>query len=95
MQRMRCIYSKARRVLIWFDEDAVDAGGAIDSIRQLDSSFKTLYRKRLITNLLPAFGTWTIILGDAFSTSKVPTDFDWGPVLQLLKYPWFLRTWII
>ena len=95
VQRMGRIYSKARRVLIWLGEDTEVTGGAIGSIKQLDSYFKALYRKRRLTNLLPAFGTWTTILSDAFPTSKVPTDFDWVPVLQLLEHPWFLRTWII
>ena len=95
VQRMGRIYSKARRVLIWLGEEPKDTGGAIGSIKQLDTYFKALYRKRRITRLLPAFGTWTTILSDAFPTSKVPIDFDWGPVLQLLERPWFLRTWII
>ena len=95
VQRMGRIYSKARRVLIWLGEDTEDTGGAIGSIKQLDHYFKALYRKRRITNLLPAFGTWTTILIDAFPNSKVPADFDWGPVFRLLERPWFLRTWII
>ena len=95
VQRMGRIYSKARRVLIWLGEDTKGTVGAIGLIKQLDTHFKALYRKRRITKLLPAFGTWTAILSDAFPTSKVPTDFDWGPVFQLLEHPWFLRTWII
>ncbi len=95
VQRMGLIYSRARRVLVWLGEDVEDTRGAIGSIKQLDSYFKALYRKRRITNLLPAFGTWTSVLSDAFPSSKVPTDFDWGPVLHLLERPWFLRTWII
>ena len=95
VQRMGQIYSRARRVLIWLGEDVEDTRGAIGSIKQLDFYFKALYRKRRITNLLPAFGTWTAVFSDALPTSKVPTDFEWGPVLRLLERPWFLRTWII
>ena len=95
VQRMGHIYSRARRVLIWLGEDVEETRGAIGSIKRLDSYFKALYPKRRITNLLPAFGTWTTVLSDVFPTSKVPIDFDWGPVLRLLECPWFLRTWII
>ena len=95
VQRMGQIYSRARRVLIWLGEDVQDTRGAIGSIKQLDFHFKALYRKRHITNLLPAFGTWTAVFSDALPTSKVPADFEWGPVLRLLERPWFLRTWII
>ena len=72
------IYSKARRVLISLDEDTEAAGGTIGSTMQLDSYFKSLYCNRRITNLYPAFGTWMTILSDAFPTSKLPADFDWG-----------------
>ena len=66
MQRMGRIYSKARRFLIWLGEDTEGTGGPIGSIMQLDSYFKSLYYKRRITNLLPAFRTWMTILSDAF-----------------------------
>ena len=72
VQLMGRICSKARRALIWLDEDTQGTGGASGWTMQLDSYFTSLYCKRRVTNLLPAFRTWMTILNDAFSTSKVP-----------------------
>ena len=70
MQRIGRIYSKARRVLILLDEDTEGIGGAIGPTIQLDSYLKSLYCKRRIANLLPAFGTWMTNLSNTFPTSR-------------------------
>ncbi|RSL71752.1 hypothetical protein CEP53_001376 [Fusarium sp. AF-6] len=90
------IYSQARRVLIYLGKTDSSVDGAMKSIRQLDWKFMPIHVRRY-NSRLAAFGpagTWLI---DCLPRMKaIPEDkISWGPIINLLRRPWFQRTWVI
>ncbi|KAF1967161.1 HET-domain-containing protein [Bimuria novae-zelandiae CBS 107.79] len=89
---MDSIYSGARQVLIWLGEENNEVKGAFQVMKRLECSFKGLHRKRYISNRAPFLDS---TLNTLFPTPLLGPDFEWEPVLALLRQPWFQRMWII
>jgi hypothetical protein len=90
--KMDTIYSGARQVLIWLGEEDNETKGAFEAMKRLEGSFKGLHRKRYISNRVPFLDS---TLNTLLPTPLLGRNFEWEPVIALLRRPWFQRTWII
>ncbi|CAG9987024.1 unnamed protein product [Clonostachys byssicola] len=93
---MGSIYSRARRVLIYLGKSDEGVAGAAKDIRWLDWKFMPLHIQRYSTRLA-AFGLPGTLIHERLPKMKpIRSDnFNWGNVINLLRRPWFERTWII
>lgn len=93
---MGSIYSRARRVLIYLGKGDQGVDGAAKDIRSLDWKFMPLHIQRY-SSRLAVFGLPGTLLHERLPRMKPMSndEFDWGRVINLLRRPWFQRTWII
>ncbi|KAF5600106.1 heterokaryon incompatibility 6 OR allele [Fusarium pseudoanthophilum] len=82
MQRMGEIYSHASQVLIYLGKSDPSVEGAMETIRRADSEFMSLLS---VNPLLTFYSLWCLVTKD---------EIKWDPLINLLRRPWFQRTWV-
>lgn len=93
---MGSIYSRARRVLIYLGRGDKVVDGAAKDIRSLDWKFMPLHIQRYASRLA-VLGLPGTLIHERLPRMKPISDddFGWERVINLLRRPWFERTWII
>lgn len=84
VQKMGTIYSKASRVIVWLGEQTEESRKAFSMIHK---KWSKAFNRRYI-RIFPEDN-----FSDDFEDGLKTTD--WSPVYDLLRRPWFQRTWVI
>lgn len=82
MKLMGEIYSQASQVLIYLGKMDPSVEGAVEAIRRADLEWRSLASKN---PLRPFYFLWCMLTKD---------EINWTPVINLLRRPWFQRTWV-
>ncbi|KAF4944325.1 hypothetical protein FGADI_12779 [Fusarium gaditjirri] len=91
---MHEIYSQAQEVLIYLGKSDASVHGAIESMRWLDWKFMPLYTRQFLLSSNIGMASFFI---ERWTNMKPINrkDFSWDPIINLLRRPWFQRTWVI
>ncbi|KLO81316.1 uncharacterized protein Y057_8160 [Fusarium fujikuroi] len=91
---MHEIYSQAQEVLIYLGRSDVSVHGAIESMRWLDWKLMPLYVRQFL--LSSNIGMASFFVERWVKMKPINhQDFSWDPIINLLRRPWFQRTWVI
>ncbi|RGP71260.1 Heterokaryon incompatibility protein [Fusarium longipes] len=82
MKLMGDIYSQASGVLIYLGKMDRSVEGAVEAIRRADLQWGSLDSKN---PLMTFYLLWCLFTKD---------EINWTPVINLLRRPWFQRTWV-
>ncbi|KAF4443717.1 Heterokaryon incompatibility 6 OR allele [Fusarium acutatum] len=91
---MHEIYSQAYEVLIYLGKSDASVHGAIESIRWLDWKLMPLYARKFLLSSNIGMASFFV---ERWTNMKPINreDFSWDPIINLLRRPWFQRTWVI
>ncbi|CVK96142.1 uncharacterized protein FPRN_12166 [Fusarium proliferatum] len=91
---MHEIYSQAQEVLIYLGRSDVSVHGAIESMRWLDWKLMPLDARQFLLSSNIGMASFFV---EKWTKMKPINhqDFSWDPIINLLRRPWFQRTWII
>lgn len=81
------IYSQASRVLIYLGRIDPSVEGAMESIRRVDwefTAFSSVWNPVWLT-----YKIWSL-----FKNADIKDEINWDPIVNLLRRPWFQRTWV-
>ncbi|RBA19765.1 hypothetical protein FPRO05_09065 [Fusarium proliferatum] len=91
---MHEIYSQAQEVLIYLGRSDASVHGAIESMRWLDWKLMPLYVRQFL--LSSNIGMASFFVERWVKMKPINhQDFSWDPIINLLRRPWFQRTWVI
>ncbi|KAF5652772.1 heterokaryon incompatibility OR [Fusarium sp. NRRL 25303] len=91
---MHEIYSQAQEVLIYLGKSDASVHGAIESMRWLDWKLMPLYVRQFL--LSSNIGMASFFVEKWIKMKPInDQDFSWDPIINLLRRPWFQRTWVI
>ncbi|KAF5583577.1 heterokaryon incompatibility 6 OR allele [Fusarium pseudocircinatum] len=91
---MHEIYSQAYEVLIYLGKSDASVHGAIESMRWLDWKLMPLYARQFL--LSSNIGMTSFFVERWMNMKPIDReDFSWDPIINLLRRPWFQRTWVI
>ncbi|KAF5706220.1 Heterokaryon incompatibility protein [Fusarium globosum] len=82
MKLMGEIYSQASQVLIYLGKMDPSVEGAVEAIRRADLEWRCLGSK---DPLRSSYFLWCFLTKD---------EINWTPIINLLRRPWFQRTWV-
>ncbi|KAI1008490.1 hypothetical protein LB504_001312 [Fusarium proliferatum] len=91
---MHEIYSQAQEVLIYLGRSDALVHGAIESMRWLDWKLMPLYVRQFLLSSNIGMASFFV---EKWTKMKPINrqDFSWDPIINLLRRPWFQRTWVI
>ncbi|RKL39845.1 hypothetical protein BFJ72_g6574 [Fusarium proliferatum] len=91
---MHEIYSQAQEVLIYLGRSDASVHGAIESMRWLDWKLMPLYVRQFLLSSNIGMASFFV---EKWTKMKPINhqDFNWDPIINLLRRPWFQRTWVI
>ncbi|KAG5745299.1 hypothetical protein H9Q70_012013 [Fusarium xylarioides] len=91
---MHEIYSQAQEVLIYLGKSDTSVHDAIRSIRWLDWKLMPLYARQFLSTSNIGMASFFV---DSWTNMNpiIQEDFSWDPIINLLRRPWFRRTWVI
>jgi hypothetical protein len=86
------IYASARETVVWLGEETEEVRHSFRLIEGVRSHYPE-YILTEMSNTPHSVGMF--LLTEDFNAERINSSYNWGPIQELLRRPWFQRKWVL